>query len=224
MFDWIKALRSQPSGLQEIMQYFEQMLEDGRHVFDGAANALLGGTDPKVVRDDLWATDKRINRNQRRIRRMLITHAAVHGRSEFPVCLALMSLVKDAERIGDYGKNLFDLAALGTGLVADSRADLVQIKDSVSRLLAKSRNLYESQDETGAKDFLAECDRLEDYCDAKIDALCLREEGGGALASTALAYRYMKRVVSHAMNITTSVVMPLDQLDYYDEPRPRKHR
>ncbi len=221
MFDWLKALRAQPSGLQDIMQFFEQMLEDGRHAFDVAANALLGGTDPEVIKEDLWATDKRINRNERRIRRMLITHAAVHGRTEFPVCLTLMSLVKDAERIGDYAKNIFDLVRVGRGLPKDSVEDLVQLKDTVSTLLAKARNIYESQDEEGAKAFLAECDAIQSHCDGKVDAMILREDGGGEVAATALTYRYVKRIVSHAMNVITSVVMPLDRLDYYDEPRDR---
>ncbi len=221
MFDWLKALRSQPSGLHDMMQFFEQMLEDGRHAFDIAANALLGGTKPEVIQDDLWATDKRINRNERRIRRMLITHAAVHGRTEFPVCLALMSLVKDAERIGDYAKNIFDLMRLGVGLPADTVEDLIKLKDTVSTMLAKARNIYESQDEEGAQAFLAECDALQDHCDSRVDALILREDGGGQVAAAALAYRYIKRIISHAMNIITSVVMPLDRLDYYDEPRPR---
>jgi len=221
MFDWLKALRAQPSGLQDIMQFFEQMLEDGRHAFDVAANALLGGTDPDVIKEDLWATDKRINRNERRIRRMLITHAAVHGRTEFPVCLTLMSLVKDAERIGDYAKNIFDLMRLERQLPKDTAEDLIRFKDTISTLLAKARNIYESQDEEGAKAFLAECDALSEHCDAKVDAMIMREEGGGEVAAAALAYRYFKRIVSHAMNIITSVVMPIDRLDYYDEPRDR---
>ncbi len=221
MFDWLKALRAQPSGLQDIMQFFEQMLEDGRHAFDVAANALLGGTDPDVIKEDLWATDKRINRNERRIRRMLITHAAVHGRTEFPVCLTLMSLVKDAERIGDYAKNIFDLMRLERQLPKDTADDLIRFKDTISTLLAKARNIYESQDEEGAKAFLAECDALSEHCDAKVDAMIMREEGGGEVAAAALAYRYFKRIVSHAMNIITSVVMPIDRLDYYDEPRDR---
>jgi len=217
MFEWLKALRSQPSGLDEIMQYFEQMLEDGRHTFDAASNALFGGTDPNVIKEDLWATDKRINANERRIRRRLMTHAAVHGRTEFPVCLALMSIVKDAERIGDFSKNLFDLANLGAGICDDAKDDLVSIKDSVSRLLAKSRNIYENQDEEGARSFITECEAISKHCDVKMDGLCVRTEGGGKLVTTALAYRYLKRVSSHSMNIITSVVMPLDRLDYFDE-------
>ncbi len=217
MFEWLKALRSQPSGLDEILQYFEQMLEDGRHTFDAATNALMGGTDPATIKDDLWATDKRINSNERRIRRRLMTHAAVHGRTEFPVCLALMSIVKDAERIGDYSKNLFDLANLGTGILSNSKDDLVQLKDKVSRLLAKSRNIYETQDEEGARAFIAECEALQKHCDTEMDALCAHDEGGGKILITGLAFRYLMRISAHSMNIITSVVMPLDRLDYYDE-------
>lgn len=217
MFEWIKALRSQPSGLDEIMQYFEQMLEDGRHTFDAASNSLFGGTDPATIKEDLWATDKRINANERRIRRRLMTHSAVHGRTEFPVCLALMSIVKDAERIGDFSKNLFDLANLGVGIDADSKNDLIKMKDTISRLLAKSRNIYETQDEDGARIFIAECEAIGKHCDVKMDAMCMREEGDGKLAATALAYRYLKRISAHSMNIITSVVMPLDHLDYFDE-------
>ena len=29
----------------------------------------------------------------------------------------------------------------------------------------------------------------------------------------------MKRITAHVMNLMTSLVLPLDQLDYYDEPR-----
>ena len=215
MFEWLSALRSKPSGLDEIMQYFEQMLEDGRHVFDAATNSLLGGTEPAIIKDDLWATDKRINANERRIRRRLITHAAVHGRTEFPVCLALMSIVKDAERIGDYSKNIFDLSNMSASILDSSKEDLVKLKDSTSRLLAKSRNVYETQDSEGARAFISECEELQAYCETKLRELCLVTEDNGA--ATALTYRFIKRVLAHSMNIITSVVMPLDRLDYYDE-------
>ena len=34
----------------------------------------------------------------------------------------------------------------------------------------------------------------------------------------ALAHRYDKRIAAHASNVLTSIVMPLDKLDYFDEP------
>ncbi len=217
MFDWLKRIAPHQSGMAEILRRFGQMLEDGRHIFDAASNALLGGTDPKVVAEDIWATDKRINHSERKIRRLVVTHGTIHGTGELPICLALMSIVKDAERIGDYAKNIFDLAYAGASVLDGSRDDLVKLKDTVSRMLVKARNIYEAQDEEGATAFLEQADALADHCDARVLELLQRAEGGGQLAATALAYRYDKRVVAHAQNIITSVVMPLDRLDYYDE-------
>jgi hypothetical protein len=35
----------------------------------------------------------------------------------------------------------------------------------------------------------------------------------------ALYYRYLKRITAHLMNMMTSLVAPLDRLDYYDEAK-----
>jgi hypothetical protein len=59
MANWLT--RTSDSGFAEIQQLFGQMLEDGRHIFDAAANALVGGTDPEAIRADLFDTDHRIN-------------------------------------------------------------------------------------------------------------------------------------------------------------------
>ena len=42
-------------------------------------------------------------------------------------------------------------------------------------------------------------------------------EGVNATAG-ALTCRYFKRITSHAANIATSLVMPVDKLDFFDEP------
>jgi phosphate uptake regulator len=126
-----------------------------------------------------------------------------------------MSIVKDAERIGDFAKNVFDLSMLQAKIDDAYKEDLVRIKDATSRLLAKSRNVYETQDANGARAFITECEELQSRCEEKVRELCMAS--GENVAATAMTYRYMKRVLAHSMNIITSVVMPLDRLDYYDE-------
>jgi len=220
MFDWLKKLDPETRGLAEITRRFEQMLEDGRHVFDAASNALLGGTDVEVIREDLFKTDRRINETERQIRRLLLVHGSVHGAPELPELLVMMSLVKDAERIGDYGKNLFDLAALDGGRIdPEERAALVDLKDEISRLLVRARNVYDEEDRAAATELLQRAKDLEDRCDESVDRL-IRATGRNQ-AATVLTFRYFKRVVSHAANIATSLVVPVDQLDFFDEPRER---
>jgi phosphate uptake regulator len=219
MFKWIKALGPEGQKLEHINQKLGEMLDDGRHTFDAAANALLGGTDPQVISADLFATDERINRTEQEIRRQLVVHGSVHGRQTFPGLLVLMSLAKDAERIGDYAKNLFDLAARSPEFVDEAeKRKLIEFKDRTSQLLARARSVYYEEDEASARSFLEEADRMTDSCDSAIYRL-LDVKNQNA-AGTVLAYRYIKRVISHAANIITSVIMPVDKLDFFDEPKP----
>jgi phosphate transport system protein len=217
MFNWLKNIQDSADSANEILVLFEEMLDDGRHIFDAAANCLLGGTAADVVRDDIWKTDIRINKNERKIRRRVLTHASMHGRAPIANDLVLMSLVKDAERVGDYGKNIYDLAAMGRPMVAENQAELLELKDQVSRMLVRAKNIYRAEDEEAAREFIAEASEFGKLCDQRIAEVVSRTEGDGAAAATALCYRFFKRIVSHNMNIITSVVMPFDKTDFFDE-------
>lgn len=217
MFHWLKDA---DRGISLIFRQFGQMLEDGRHVFDAACNSFVGGTDPAVVGKDLFATDKRINKIEQAIRRELVVHVAVSEKVDYPLCLTLMSLVKDAERIGDYAKNIFDLAVECRDFPGDPlAADIVETKDRVSRKLAKMRSLYDSQDAAQAETFLIESDDIKDHCDAQVTRLLHDNTISGNPVAAALMYRYTKRVMAHSMNVVTSIVMPVDKLDYFDEDK-----
>ena len=218
MLDWFQRKLPGSAGLEDITRKFEQMLEDGRHVFDAAANGLLGGTDPEVIRQDLFATDKRINATEMAIRRQLVVHGSVHGSLNLPELLVMMSLVKDAERIGDYAKNIFDLSVQGARFWnEEERQRLVAMKDQISKLLVRARNIYEEQDEAAAVKFLQDADGMEDTCDDGVRRLLKVEDRNTAAA--VLCWRYFKRVISHVANIVTSLVMPVDKLDFFDEPK-----
>ncbi len=217
MFHWLKRIQSSVTSAEEVLHYFEQMLEDGRYMFETSSNALLAGTDPEVVKEDLWATDKRINKLERRIRRRIITHLTMHGTDAIASDLVLMSIVKDAERIGDYCKNIFDLARDGRGCAPEVMDDLLECKSKITRLLAKARNIYQTEDLEDAKAFVAQADALAQHCDAQAVKMVQREDADGRSATSALAYRYFKRIVSHSLNIITSILVPVDKLDYYDE-------
>ena len=216
MFQWFKPTDS-GEGLERMRQQLGLMLSDGRHIFDAATSAFLGGADAEVIREDLFATDKRINDRERAIRRQALVHGAVHGSSQLPTCLVLMSIVKDAERIGDYSKNIFDVALLKQKSKDQYFDDLLEHKNAVSALLQEAIDLYGAQAEGRAQDFLVRGDAMQDHYDRQVDKLLSDEPGTSQPAATALCYRYYKRIVAHLLNIITSLVMPLDRLDYFDE-------
>ena len=218
MFSWFKPSDT-ADGLERMRQQLGEMLADGRHIFDAAANAFLGGVDPDVVRQDLFATDKHINNLERKIRRELVVHGSVYGTSQLPTCLVLMSIVKDAERIGDYSKNLFDLAVAKRKCKDEYFDDLLDHKNQISRLMQQAILLYSSQDDVAAQRFLERGDAMQDQYDRQVERLLEDDPGTTQPAATALCYRYYKRVVAHLLNIITSLVMPVDRLDYFDEDK-----
>ena len=216
-YNWLTGRGGEVTSFDKITRMFSQMLDDGRHIFDAASNGLLGGTDPQAIRENLFATDARINETEQKIRRLIVVHGTIHGARSFPALLVMMSLAKDAERIGDYAKNIFDLAVAKADLGSDEeRRQLIELKDQISGLLVRAKNLYLTQDENGARAFLGECDRVEDACDAGVSRALTQSERNGA--ANVLINRYFKRVTSHAANVVTSLVMPLDKLDFFDEP------
>ena len=216
MLSWFSTGREAGgAGLQKMRGDFGQMLDAGRHAFLAASGALLGGTDPEVIRNDLFATDKRINRAERQIRREIVVHASVHGATSFPACLVLMSIVKDAERVGDYGKNIFDLATLIPSAASGEHRDcLVGLKDRISEAMAACREVFDTEDKEEATELIRETHKIEDLCDDKVSDLIQGTGPSDMAPAYVLAYRYFKRVTSHVRNIASSVVQPVHKLDF----------
>ena len=207
--------------LEQIEQSIQQMLVDCRHTFDAAINALLGGTDPALVKKTIKRTDRQVNKAQREIRRELVVHASVRGaQADIPMVLVSMSIVKDAERIGDYAKNIFDIAKAGVDLSAAEDLDQLLVhRDQVSRLISETARIFGDRDIEAAHQILQAEDENKDVYDDLVIAQINTDASAAIAVPRALLYRYFKRITAHSMNVLTSLVMPLDRLDYYDEEK-----
>jgi phosphate uptake regulator len=210
------------SQLEEIEGLIIQMLLDCRHTFDLAINALVGGTEPSTVGKQISKTDVGVNKAQRQVRKELVVHASVQGAAaDLPMVLSSMSIVKDAERIGDYAKNIWDIAAAGVDLsTAADIAQLIKYRDRTSDMIGETARVFRERDIDAAHRMIQESDAIQDEYDAGVRELL----GGGTpeapdAVARALLYRYLKRISSHAMNVLTSLVMPLHRLDFYDEKK-----
>ena len=212
MLDWLQNLRG-PGGGEHMLRRFQEMLSDGRHAFDSAIAIIISGGDPSALRDEVFETDQRINRNEQALRRELIVHASVYGSAVFPTSLLLMSLVKDAERIGDYAKNILDLARHENVLNEEEKQLIAPLATKASEMLREAANLFASKNEEAAATFLEEEHTIRHQCEAAIDEWLTDETRNHSAAC--LVARFIKRIVGHAGNVVSSVVMPLDMLDFH---------
>jgi len=218
VLDFFKS--SGHSAIEEIEEKLVQMTEDAYTVYDEAMEALFGRGKSKQTKKEIRSTDRGINLMEREVRRMLMVHVSVNETVDLPLVLVYMSVVKDLERVGDYAKNIYDLVKYGANFAeAPDREELEHYRRVVGRLIRDAATVFQERDTAEAEKLISKADAFLDEYDDHVKA-AFRWEGEPADAvARALYYRFLKRITAHVMNFLTGLVMPVDRLDYYDEPK-----
>lgn len=204
--------------LEQVEQRVQTMLRHDRHEFELAMSALTGDIVAADVNDELRSTDRKVNELERQIRRELVVHSSVFGAIDTPAVLVYMSVVKDIERIGDYAKNLLDLALDGADFSeAPDIEEWRQLTSEIAQLITDAGDAFLGSRSDRSRELLNRGDKLLSLFDDRVSALVRRDDEGAQAVPRALAHRYLKRVVAHLMNMLSAVVMPLHRLDYFDE-------
>ena len=209
--------RPEESGLENIESQVQRMVNDARHTFDLALSAVTGGA-VETVADEIRETDRQINATEVEIRRALVVHASVHGGIDTSEVLAFMNMIKDIERIGDYNKNIFDLAEEGVSFTESPELDsILSLRDEVSSRISLMGEILSVRDEQRARTYIERGDELRRDFDQRVNELLHSTEAAVTAVPKALLFRFLKRVSAHSSNVVSAVVMPVDQLDYFDE-------
>jgi len=150
----------------KVVHEFGQMLKDDEYVFSNAWNAIDGQVQTEAVKQLIHEKDKSVNKREREIRRMLMEHLSINPGQDVSGCLVMMSLVKDAERIGDYSKNIFDLAVV---LKQDAKqmkyfGKLVSIHDKLEAQIGQLEKAFLDGNQDISQAILKEYAPIKDSC------------------------------------------------------------
>jgi len=209
------------SPLNAMLAEFAQMIEKTEWMFDVSIQVLMGHKAVDDVEKELYAKDREVNEHQRSIRRKIVRHLTLRPGVDVPACLVLMSVVKDAERMGDFCKNIFDLGKMFDVTFDRGRykTPLVELADQVENLFSKTRKAFERSDEEMARSVMSKGVRISNQCEMLIKQLMVDNLPTKKAVAYTLMARYLKRISSHLTNIATSVTTSVDNLDYLDEPK-----
>tara|TARA_X000000368_G_scaffold339054_1_gene277133 strand:+ start:1873 stop:2547 length:675 start_codon:yes stop_codon:yes gene_type:complete len=165
--------------------------------------------------------DKEINKYQREVRRKIITHFTLQNNiNDISSIMVLMNMVVDIERIGDYSKNILDLAIhypdkLNTKTL---HPELYEIEQVVKTRFDKTVDAIKTEDIELAskliKGFKKQVTTASDRIVNNIISGEINFESGSESAAIVLYARYLKRIGSHLKNITTTVINPIDSIGY----------
>ncbi len=205
--------------LDQAFSQFDEMLNHAQWMFLRANEVLHRKASASDVKESIYSRDKSINDLLRSIRRKLVRHLTINPGSDIAASLALMSVAKDAERIGDYCKNVFEVGQFykeGDFHVARYNDPLEGVCRRVEGLFDTVRRGFRESDSQQAKAALKIADEIGDDCDRVIEQLLCDEESiqtHEAVAYSLLA-RHYKRVSSHLSNVATAVLGKIEELDF----------
>lgn len=203
--------------LEIVEQQLIEMLDTCSETFRLATVALFGERDVFEAGAELDEVDKQLNKTERAIRRELLVHGTVRGAEvDLGLMLTYMSVAKDIERIGDYCKNIWNLAQMGVSFAqVEDLEELERHRARVAELIDAALKAFSEQDANAVHELIPSIkDDLKQY-DDHIVAYVTSDLPGRHATPRALFYRYLKRISAHLSNTLSSVVMPVDRLDFY---------
>lgn len=186
------------------------------------AKASLRQREDNEIDLGIKETDKKVNSYEREVRRMVLNHLAVIGTSDLPSGLVLISIIIDIERIGDYAKNMVELALDHPGKLfgGEFEETISRIEDGVGDSFFQTKKCFEDADAEAALGLLEKYAWINDACDEIVTGVVQEKDKNikpGDAAALVLYTRWLKRINSHLRNITTSVVNPFHRIGFQPE-------
>ena len=197
-----------------------EMLHLSHEMFTDSVNALRSGEKNKVIKS-IKLRDEEINQYHRDIRKKVVTYYSVSKDvTNINSGLVLINMVVDIERVGDYTKNILDLAKYYPKKLRSEKIseDLRIIEQAVIERFQNTVKAVEEMDEIAAKELIksyrSDLGKLSDNLVASSISGEL-EIGEEHMASSMVLYaRYLKRIGAHLKNITSVVINPFESFGY----------
>jgi len=206
------------SQLNQAFERSREMLKEDQEMLVEAIRSLRERDNARLELD-IYAKDQLINAYEREVRRKVFTHLAVAGDRDLHAALVLVSVVIDIERIGDFTKNIVELALhhpqrLNGGPFEPTLKKVETPVKTMFQLLIES---LPGNDEAKAREVMSEHWWIARKADEIINILIEKEDPGltcREAVATAMYMRYLKRVSAHLMNIASSMVNPFDRIGF----------
>lgn len=223
MFKKWMAIFKKDTLMDHAYQRSYDMLDITLEMFREARESLRNRDDSEIdlgIKDK----DKEVNSYEREVRRMVFNHLVLRGAANLSSGLALVSIIIDIERIGDYTKNMVELAIDHPGRLHGGQLEeeLVRMEEGVEDNFIQTKKCFVEGDDALALGLLEKYAWVNDTCDDRVRDVVQEKDPSirpGDAAAMALYIRFLKRVNSHLRNITTSIVNPFDRIGFIPEKK-----
>ena len=197
------------------------MLESDREMYHAARHSLRE-SDTSELPFDVKKMDGKINKYEREVRRNVLTHLTVAGNANLVPGLILVSVVIDVERIGDYTKNIVDLAKYHPARLSGGpwEDDIKSIEGIVGEQFDKIIPIVRDQDTTTARGIMQRENEIGKSAESIVARIITEpdpEMSSRDAVTLALYARHLKRINAHLTNIASSLVNPFPRIGFREK-------
>ena len=191
------------------------MLVQGGKMLDHALGALFEGQPLDV---DLDAMDDVIDNGERMVRRTVLQHLTVNPEQDLVASLILVSMVQDAERIGDFARGLGELGDLvQTSLDGPPAEELKAIALRLRPLFETCEQAFREDDAESAQKVTSTHVELKQEFSDYVGKIASSGLPANKAVGFAVAARILRRISAHLSNISSTVTQPFDRIRHEDE-------
>lgn len=200
-----------PPLVEQASEDVQQMLERGHHMFAASVAFVL---DNEILDVDLSALDEEINKHERHLRRSVLEHLTIDPQRELVFSLKLLSIVHEAERIGDLAKSLEKTGRLAKKpRMGPHVQPLRALRDRILRMFDYAREGFVESEQEAARKLMMEHETVKDDVTQYLNDLAEQDDlTPNEAVVYAMSARLMSRVSSHLSNIASAVASPFDHI------------
>ncbi len=223
MFSKFKELFSSENLLDAAFDTTLTMLDFDYKMYDASRRTLRESNNAELS-FDIRKTDRKINKYEREVRRKVLTHLTIAGTQNLVPGLALVSIVIDVERIGDYTKNIAALANQHEQMLKGGihEKTLKEIEDTIETNFVRVLDVLKTQNTDEARDVLLAEDPTAQKGDLIVSDMIAEKDKNlstGHAVCLALYARHLKRVNAHLTNIASSIVNPFPRIGFREKKK-----
>ena len=197
-----------------------EMLHKCQEMYVAVLRALHEAED-EHIRQRSKAMDREVNQIETRVRRDIYRYLALSKDHDLLSSLQLHDIVNEFERVGDYSKNIAELAEM-----VPAAADWGEYEEGMARARQQVLQMFDLTFQTVQGNDAAtgrQCDELyrdvAQFCDDTIEKVFGQGDSSSEMVerrvlSLLLMSRYTKRVAAHLRNAVLTIVNPYHAIGY----------
>lgn len=206
---------NQPPLIKDALDDIKVMLDTGRNLFAASSGRLL---ENEILDEDLSAQEAVICKREHSVRRAVLEHLNIDPKRELVLCMKLLTVAQEAERIGRMGRVMESAALLATHPRIGSTVD--EIRELRNQTLAQfdaARDCFLEGDIQKAKAVQEEQKKIAEVLRGIFDLLANSElPANGAVVCT-IGASSIGRVGEHLASIARCVTEPLHRVRERDQ-------